>query len=66
MAELAQTFRDIVGDANVLTREMDTAYYRSGFRYGFGGATAVVFRGHEWSILDSKGERKPSRRCANV
>ncbi len=56
MAELAQTFRDIVGDANVLTREMDTAYYRSGFRYGFGGATAVVFPStlvEQWKVLEA-------------
>ena len=56
MAELARTFKDIVGDANVLTREMDTAYYRSGFRYGFGGAAAVIFPStlvQLWQVLEA-------------
>ena len=42
MAEIVEAFKNIVGEANVLTKEMDTAYYRSGFRCGFGGAKAVV------------------------
>ena len=32
MAEIVEAFKNIVGEANVLTKEMDTAYYRSGFR----------------------------------
>ena len=54
MAHLAKTFKDIVGDGNVLTKEMETAYYRSGFRYGFGGAAAVVFPANlveQWQVL---------------
>ena len=42
-SQLIDSFRSIVGKKNVLTREADTAYYRSGFRYGFGVAAAVVF-----------------------
>tara|TARA_B100001059_G_scaffold216060_1_gene234128 strand:- start:209 stop:1981 length:1773 start_codon:yes stop_codon:yes gene_type:complete len=59
MAELAGRFRDIVGDQNVLTKEMDTAYYRSGFRYGFGGAAAVVFPStllQQWKVLEAAVE----------
>ena len=39
---------------HVLTREMDTAYYRSGFRCGFGGAKAVMFPStlvEQWKVL---------------
>ena len=56
MAELTKTFRDIVGEKNVLTRELDTAYYRTGFRYGFGGALAVVFPStlvEQWRVLQA-------------
>ena len=56
MSELVRTFKDIVGDSNVLTKEMDTAYYRSGFRYGFGGATAVIFPSslvELWKVLQA-------------
>ena len=56
MAQLAETFMDIVGDENVLTKKMDTAYYRSGFRYGFGGAEAVVFPStllEQWRVLEA-------------
>ncbi len=56
MAELVKIFRDIVGNENVLTKEMDTAYYRSGFRYGFGGASAVVFPStllEQWKVLEA-------------
>jgi D-lactate dehydrogenase len=54
MAEIIEALKNIVGDANVLTREMDTAYYRSGFRCGFGDATAVVFPStlvEQWKVL---------------
>ena len=56
MAQLVRTFKDIVGDANVLTREGDTAYYRSGFRCGYGGASAVVFPStllEQWRVLQA-------------
>ena len=56
MPELARTFQDIVGNQNVLTSELDTAYYRSGFRYGFGGAEAVVFPNsllQQWQVLQA-------------
>ena len=54
MAEIVEAFKNIVGAANVLTKEMDTAYYRSGFRCGFGGAKAVVFPStlvEQWKVL---------------
>ena len=56
MAQLVRTFKDIVGDANVLTREGDTAYYRTGFRCGYGGASAVVFPStllEQWRVLQA-------------
>ncbi|MCH2143177.1 MAG: D-lactate dehydrogenase [Phycisphaerales bacterium] len=56
MAHLSEIFQDIVGKANVLTKEMDTAYYRSGFRYGFGEAAAVVFPNtlvQQWQVLQA-------------
>ena len=59
MPELARIFQDIVGTRNVLTRELDTAYYRSGFRYGFGGAEAVVFPTsllQQWQVLQADGD----------
>ena len=59
MSQLTKTFKDIVGDGNVLTRELDTAYYRSGFRYGFGGALAVVFPTtlvEQWKVLQAAVE----------
>ncbi|MEC8737711.1 MAG: D-lactate dehydrogenase, partial [Planctomycetota bacterium] len=54
MAEMIEAFQSIVGRKNVLTREMDTAYYRSGFRCGFGEAKAVVFPStlvEQWKVL---------------
>ncbi|MEO2000627.1 MAG: FAD-binding protein, partial [Pirellulales bacterium] len=54
MAEIIDAFKNIVGNANVLTKDMDTAYYRSGFRCGFGGAKAVVFPStlvEQWKVL---------------
>ena len=56
MAQLVRTFKDIVGDANVLTREGDTAYYRTGFRCGYGDASAVVFPTtllEQWRVLQA-------------
>lgn len=52
--ELVKSFQAIVGREHVLTKDGDTAYYRSGFRYGFGGAAAVVFPGtlvEQWRVL---------------
>ncbi|PID46416.1 MAG: D-lactate dehydrogenase [Proteobacteria bacterium] len=40
---LIQEFITLVGRGNVLTKDADTAYYRSGFRSGTGEALAVVF-----------------------
>ena len=45
MAEMIEAFQRIVGGTNVLTREMDTAYYRSGFRCGFGEAVREAREG---------------------
>jgi D-lactate dehydrogenase len=53
---LISTFENIVGPKNVLTEEHKTAYYRSGFRSGFGGALAVVFPGsllEQWKVLQA-------------
>lgn len=41
--EIISTFQSIVGTKNCLTKDSKTAYYRTGFRSGFGGALAVVF-----------------------
>ena len=38
-----ERLKKIVGNRGVLTSDSQTAYYRSGFRSGFGGALAVVF-----------------------
>ena len=59
MAELTSTFKSIVGDANVLTRDIDTAYYRTGFRHGSGEAAAVVFPAtmvEQWRVLQAAVE----------
>ena len=43
-----------MGSRNVLTRDSDTHYYRTGFRYGFGAAVAVVFPTtllEQWQVL---------------
>ena len=56
MAHIAEIFKDIVGDGNVLTKDVETAYYRSGYRYGFGGAAAVVFPSNlveQWRVLQA-------------
>lgn len=52
--DLLQRFTAIVGKKHVYTDEKKTAYYRSGFRSGFGGALAVVFPGtlqEQWELL---------------
>lgn len=52
--DLVDSLRSVVGLKHVLTRERETAYYRSGFRSGFGGALAVVFPGsllEQWKAL---------------
>lgn len=51
---LIPTLESIVGSKNVLIKESKTAYYRSGFRSGFGGAKAVVFPEsllEQWQVL---------------
>ena len=53
-SELVTSFAEIVGRTNVLTRESDTAYYRTGYRYGIGNALAVVFPTtllEQWLVL---------------
>ncbi|MEM0962063.1 MAG: FAD-binding protein, partial [Bacteroidota bacterium] len=53
---LISALEDIVGATNVLTEDRDTAYYRSGFRSGFGGAAAVVFPEtllQQWQVLQA-------------
>ncbi len=54
MEDIVQRIRKIVGDDEVLTSDRETSYYRSGFRYGHGGAKAVVFPGtllEQWRVL---------------
>ena len=54
--DLISTFEEIVGRKNVLTKESRTAYYRSGFRSGYGGALAIVFPGtllEQWEVLQA-------------
>lgn len=49
-----ERLKKIVGNRGVLTSDSQTAYYRSGFRSGFGGALAVVFPNsllELWKIL---------------
>ena len=41
--DLLEKLRATVGAKNVFTGKKKTAYYRSGFRSGIGGALAVVF-----------------------
>lgn len=52
--DLVENFRTIVGAKNVYQGEAKTAYYRSGFRSGIGGALAVVFPKtllQQWQVL---------------
>ena len=42
-SEIIKELKTIVGQKGVLTSKSKTAYYRSGFRSGFGGALGVVF-----------------------
>ena len=49
-----ERLKKIVGNRGVLTSDSQTAYYRSGFRSGLGGALAVVFPNsllELWEIL---------------
>ena len=53
-SDLLETFRAAVGVENVYTGDKKTAYYRSGFRSGIGGALAVVFPEtlqQQWQVL---------------
>ncbi|MEM9480706.1 MAG: D-lactate dehydrogenase [Verrucomicrobiota bacterium] len=53
---LIALFEKIVGRKHVLTKESRTAYYRSGFRSGFGAASVVVFPGtllEQWKVLQA-------------
>ncbi|MEM7147995.1 MAG: D-lactate dehydrogenase, partial [Verrucomicrobiota bacterium] len=55
-ADLIQTLANIVGRKFVLTKDRKTAYYRSGFRSGFGMAAAVVFPAtllEQWRVLQA-------------
>ena len=49
LKELTDKLRNIVGKKGLMTAESRTAYYRSGFRSGFGEAVAVIFPN---SLLD--------------
>lgn len=52
--DLLEKLREEVGVENVFTGEKKTAYYRSGFRSGLGGALAVIFPEtllQQWHIL---------------
>lgn len=58
---LITTFKNIVGSKNIATSEADTAYYRTGYRYGHGGALAVVFPNtllEQWHVLQACVEAK--------
>ncbi len=53
-SDIVQSLSVVVGNKNVLTKDRKTAYYRSGFRSGFGGALAVVFPEtllEQWQVL---------------
>ncbi|MEM9661064.1 MAG: D-lactate dehydrogenase [Planctomycetota bacterium] len=55
MKDLVERLRVVVGAPHVLTADRDTAYYRSGYRYGHGKAAAVVFPGtllEQWRVLE--------------
>lgn len=55
-SDLLEKFHAIVGAKNVYHGEKQTAYYRSGFRSGFGGALAVVFPEtllQQWHVLQA-------------
>lgn len=57
--QLIQRLKKLVGRKNVLTRKSSTAYYRTGWRYGFGGATAVIFPNsllQYWQVLETAVE----------
>jgi D-lactate dehydrogenase len=57
--------RNVVGKKKVLTGDSKTAYYRTGFRYGFGDATAVIIPGdllELWRVL----EIAAAARCAII
>ncbi|EGQ7651004.1 D-lactate dehydrogenase [Vibrio parahaemolyticus] len=52
--QLIEEFKTIVGEENVLTDQVKTKYYRSGFRSGSGTALAVVFPNtllEQWKII---------------
>lgn len=52
--QLIEEFKTIVGEENVLTDQVKTKYYRSGFRSGSGTALAVVFPNtllEQWNII---------------
>ena len=54
--DLISSLKAVIGEKYVLTRESRTAYYRSGFRSGFGGAAAVVFPAtllEQWQVLQA-------------
>ncbi|MEO1525477.1 MAG: D-lactate dehydrogenase [Planctomycetota bacterium] len=51
---LIDELKEIVGRKHVVTKSSKTAYYRSGFRSGFGDAIAVVFPAtllEQWQVL---------------
>lgn len=52
--QLIEELKTIVGEENVLTDQVKTKYYRSGFRSGSGTALAVVFPNtllEQWKII---------------
>ena len=42
-SEIIEQLKSVVGHKGVLSSKSKTAYYRSGFRSGFGGSIGVVF-----------------------
>ena len=42
-SEIIEQLKSVVGHKGVLSSKSKTAYYRSGFRSGFGGSVGVVF-----------------------
>jgi len=54
-AKLIDKFEKIVGVKQVLTKENETSYYRTGFRSGIGTALAVVFPStlvEQWKLIE--------------
>jgi D-lactate dehydrogenase len=52
--KIIKQFQSIVGSKNVITHPSKTLFYRKGFRFGKGGAIAVVTPGtvlEQWLVI---------------